>query len=77
MDNSVNSNNSSILLSYMNQYMSDDSEPEENDSFKNSDHDISNDVFIMDEDKYDKDNPFTYETFLNVAKSIMKQNEIN
>ena len=77
MDNSVNSNNSSILLSYMNQYMSDDSEPEENDSFKYSDHDISNDVFIMDEDKYDEDNPFTYETFSNVAISLMKQNETN
>ena len=77
MDNSVNSNNSSILLNYMNQYISDDSEPEENDSFKYSDHDISNDAFIMDEDKYDEDNPFTYETFSNVAISLMKQNETN
>ena len=77
MDNSINSNNSSILLSYMNQYMSDDSEHEENDSLKYSDHDISNDAFIMDEDKYDEDFPFTFETFLNVAKSIMKQNETN
>ena len=72
MDNSVNSNTSSILLSYMNQYMSDDSEPEE---FNTIDHDISNDAFIMDEDKYDEDNPFTFETFSNVAISIMKQNE--
>lgn len=72
MDNSVNSNSSSILLSYMNQYMSDDSDPEE---FNDIDHDISNDAFIMDEDKYDEDNPFTFETFSNVAISIMKQNE--
>ena len=77
MDNSVNSNDSSILLSYMNQYMSDDSEHEENDSLKRFNPDISNDAFIMDEDKYDEDFPFTFETFLNVAKSIMKQNETN
>ena len=69
MDNSVNSNNSSILLSYMNQYMSDNSEEEEND--------ISNDAFAMDEDTYNEDNPFTFETFSNVAISLMKQNEIN
>jgi hypothetical protein len=77
MDNSVNSNNSSILLSYMNQYMSDNSDPDENDSLKYSDHDISNDAFAMDEDIYDEDNPFTFETFSNVAISLMKQNEIN
>ena len=73
MDNSVNSNNSSILLSYMNQYMSDDSEPEEINSLKYSDVDISNDIFIMDEDKYCEDNPFTYETFSNVAKYLLKR----
>ena len=77
MDNSVNSNTSSILLSYMNQYMSDNSDPDENDSLKYSDHDISNDAFAMDEDIYDEDNPFTFETFSNVAISLMKQNEIN
>lgn len=77
MDNSVNSNNSSILLSYMNQYMSDNSEEEENDSLKYSDHDISNDAFAMDEDTYNEDNPFTFETFSNVAISLMKQNETN
>ena len=77
MDNSVNSNNSSILLSYMNQYMSDNSDPDENDSLEYSDHDISNDAFAMDEDTYDEDNPFTFETFSNVAISLMKQNGIN
>ena len=77
MDNSVNSNNSSILLNYMNQYLSDDSEHEEIDSLKYSDHDISNDAFIMDEEDTHEDNSFTFETFSNVAVLLMKQNEIN
>lgn len=87
MDNSLNSNNSSILLSYMNQYMSDDEsdpDPEDSNHYNHynhynhddhHDHDISNDAFTMDEDKIDEDNPFTFETFSNVAISIMNQNE--
>ena len=77
MDNSVNSNNSSILLNYVNQYWSDDSIHEETDSLKCSDPDISNETFAMDEDNYDEDNPFSFDTFSNVAMSLMKQNETN